>query len=304
MGRAGREHEIVRLIGLEHLPHAEHIVPRETPVALGVQIAHVDLVLQPHLDPGGGPNQNNGPVLHNGQETILLTAIEAVDFVDQEKRALPHPAARARGLEGLFQFGDAAEHCRELFEMQLEDGGEKPRDGRLARPRFIDFKGGDIYDLPADFAKGAKLAFGFPPCTDLASSGARWWNGKEKKNPGTLARAVALAKHCFDLISKADAYAMENPIGRLSTHWRKPDEKFDPYQYGGYLSPIGEQYTKKTCLWTGGNWTTPPMREVDPVEGSKMHRMPGGGRTKSRNDRSVTPMGWSLATFQHLSGTF
>ena len=169
---------------------------------------------------------------------------------------------------------------------------------------FIDFKGGDIYDLPADFAKGAKLAFGFPPCTDLASSGARWWNGKEKKNPGTLARAVALAKHCFDLISKADAYAMENPIGRLSTHWRKPDEKFDPYQYGGYLSPIGEQYTKKTCLWTGGNWTTPPMREVDPVEGSKMHRMPGGGRTKSRNDRSVTPMGWSLATFQHLSGTF
>jgi hypothetical protein len=166
---------------------------------------------------------------------------------------------------------------------------------------FIDFSGESVLDLPDDFCKGAMLAFAFPPCTDLASSGARWWKAKEERAPGTLDRAVCFAKRCWELISKANAYALENPIGRLATHWRKPDEKFDPYEYGGYN--FGQDaYTKKTCLWTGGRWSTPPKMPVEPVLGSKMHRMPGGGRKKSRNDRSVTPRGWANAVFEHMYG--
>lgn len=166
---------------------------------------------------------------------------------------------------------------------------------------FIDFVAGDVYKLADDFCAGAKLAFAFPPCTDLASLGARWWKGKEEKNPGTLDRAIALAARCWDLIQKADAYAMENPVGRLATHWQKWNETFNPCDYGGYYE--ADDYTKRTCLWTGGKWSSPPKRWIFPKQGSKMHKMPGGGSQKSRNDRSVTPMGWSIATFQHLNGT-
>ena len=58
-----------------------------------------------------------------------------MDFVDEEKRALPHPAALARGVEGLLEIGDAGENGRELLEMELERRREQPRDGRLARAR-------------------------------------------------------------------------------------------------------------------------------------------------------------------------
>jgi hypothetical protein len=165
---------------------------------------------------------------------------------------------------------------------------------------YIDFVPGDVYKLDSDFCKGARLAFAFPPCTDLASSGARWWKSKEEKNPGTLRRAVKLAKRCWNLIKKADAYVLENPVGRLSTNWRKPDESFNPHEYGGYIDG-GDAYTKRTCLWTGGEWESAPTKPVAPVLGSLMHKMPGGGTNKSRNARSVTPRGWSLATFQHMS---
>src|SRR5712675_32410 len=55
-----------------------------------------------------------------------------MDLIDEEQRALPHATAAACRLESLLQIRDAGEDGRELFEMQLEDRGEQPRDGRLA----------------------------------------------------------------------------------------------------------------------------------------------------------------------------
>ncbi len=82
-----------------------------------------------------GADQDHRAVLHHRKETVLLAAVEAVDFVDEQQRALPDLAALARGLEGLLQIGDAGKHRRQLLEMKLESVREKPRDGGLAGAR-------------------------------------------------------------------------------------------------------------------------------------------------------------------------
>src|SRR6185437_9843437 len=81
---------------------------------------------------GRGPDQRNGAVFHYGKKRILLAAIETVDFVDEEQRALSYAAAMARGLEGFLQIGNAGKNGGELFEVELEHRREQARDRGLA----------------------------------------------------------------------------------------------------------------------------------------------------------------------------
>ena len=91
--------------------------------------------------------------------------------------------------------------------------------------------------------------FGFPPCTHVAVSGARWF---KDKGLGALIDSLELFHAAMRLAEWTKApYMIENPVSTVSTYWRKPDYTFDPCDYGGYLSPPGDAYTKKTCLWTG-----------------------------------------------------
>lgn len=139
----------------------------------------------------------------------------------------------------------------------------------------------------------------FPPCTHLASSGARWFR---KKGLDLLADAIRLVAACNRICEASGApFFIENPIGTLSTYWRKPDYTWNPCDYAGYLAdPSVEAYTKRTCLWTGGGFVMPKPSYVEPVLGSKMHRLPP---TKDRADiRSITPLGFSLAVFASNSG--
>jgi len=156
----------------------------------------------------------------------------------------------------------------------------------------IEFVRADILDWWPPNGEYAFVA-AFPPCTHLAGSGARWWRSK-----GFAALAESLP-----LVAKAEQIAewtgapwfLENPVGRLSSI-HKPDHIFDPCDYGGYLDPIGDQYTKRTCLWTGGGFVMPEPKRVDPVEGSKMHLLPP---SEDRADlRSVTPGGFARAVFE------
>ena len=61
-------------------------------------------------------DQRDRAVLHHRQKGILLRAVEAMDLVDEQERALPLRAARARGVEDLLQFRDAGMDRRELHE--------------------------------------------------------------------------------------------------------------------------------------------------------------------------------------------
>lgn len=95
-----------------------------------------------------------------------------------------------------------------------------------------------------------KIVFAFPPCTHLAVSGARWFHSKGIRG---FADAISLVDRCRNICEWSGApWLLENPVGTLSSYWRKPDYIFDPCDFGGYLTPPADAYTKKTCIWSGG----------------------------------------------------
>lgn len=99
-----------------------------------------------------------------------------------------------------------------------------------------------------------------PPCTHLASSGARWFKYKEKEQQ----KAIEFVMKLMD--APISHIAIENPIGRLSTAWRKPDQIIQPWMFGH-----GE--TKATCLWLKN---LPPLQPTCIVPGRipRIHHLP------------------------------
>ena len=85
------------------------------------------------------------------------------------------------------------------------------------------------------------MIIAFPPCTNLASSGARWF--KEKQADGRQAASIEF----FLMFTRlaCPRVAIENPVGIMSTYYRKPDQIVQPWQFG-------HPYTKSTCLWLKG----------------------------------------------------
>lgn len=139
-----------------------------------------------------------------------------------------------------------------------------------------------------------KVLFAFPPCTDVAVSGARWF---QDKGLGSLIEALRLFDATIRLAEWTGApYMIENPVSTVSSYWRKPDHIFDPCDYGAYLSPPRDAYTKKTCLWTGNGFVMPRAKPVKPVEGSRMHRLPPSNHRAAI--RSATPKAFAQAVFE------
>jgi hypothetical protein len=96
-------------------------------------------------------------------------------------------------------------------------------------------------DALAVLNAGWDAVIAFPPCTHLAVSGARWF--AEKRAAGLQQEAAAF----FMRFVNADCprVAIENPVGVMSTLYRKPDQVIQPYQFG-------HTETKATCLWLRG----------------------------------------------------
>jgi len=150
----------------------------------------------------------------------------------------------------------------------------------------IHFVWGDVRTWTPPPGHDIKFVAAFPPCTDVAVSGARDF---KTKGLSKLIDALELFNACLHAAWSGAPYCVENPVGVLSSHVRKPDHTFNPCDYG-------DPYTKLTCLWTGNGFVMPPKSPVEPTEGSKMHLMtPGPERA---NLRSATPEGFANAVFQ------
>jgi hypothetical protein len=107
------------------------------------------------------------------------------------------------------------------------------------------------------------LIIAHPPCTYLTVTGNRWFNVerygdkavqriKDRKEAAKFFMAFANAD--------CDHITIENPVGYMSTYWRKPDQIIQPWMFG-------DAEEKKTCLWLKGlpnlietNIVTPPDR--------------------------------------------
>ncbi len=133
---------------------------------------------------------------------------------------------------------------------------------------------GDVLDILGD---GWDMMLSFPPCTFLCVSGARWFKDRKPQQMQAAQFFMYLAMASI-VIPKV---CIENPIGIMSTIWRKPDQYIQPWQFGH-----GE--TKCTCLWLEGLPLLKPSNIVDGRE-AKIHRMPP---SKDRGRlRSITYQG-------------
>ena len=81
------------------------------------------------------------------------------------------------------------------------------------------------------------LIIAHPPCTDLAVSGARWFAEKQKD----FRQQKACVFFMQLMLADGDHIAVENPVGIMSSVYRKPDQIIQPYEYG---HPV----KKSTCL--------------------------------------------------------
>lgn len=145
---------------------------------------------------------------------------------------------------------------------------------------FGDFEGLEVYAILAAC-----------PCTDFAVSGARHFAAKDAD--GRTLSSVELVHQTIRTIEyfKPSIWAIENPVGRIErlgglAPWRL---SFDPFHFG-------DTYTKKTLLWGRFN-SDLPIAPVEPVEGSKMHKLYGGKSLATKNARSVTPEGFAYSFF-------
>lgn len=171
--------------------------------------------------------------------------------------------------------------------VDVEHPAGEMRQGNIVRV------GANIRDWLPPYAP-VKILFASPPCTHVAVSGARWF---QDKGLGALIESLQLFDASVRLAEWTKApYMIENPVSTVSTYWRKPDFTFDPCDYGGYLNPPAEAYTKRTCLWIGNGFAMPSRKPVKPVEGSKMVRLPPS--PKRSHLRSVTPKGFAQAVFE------
>lgn len=116
------------------------------------------------------------------------------------------------------------------------------------------------------------MVIAFPPCTDLAVSGARWF--PEKRANGTQEKSILLFE--FFTMLRTRYVAIENPIGIMSTLWRKPDQIIQPWQFGH-----GE--TKATCLWLKNLKPLVPTNIVEGREQRIWKMAPGPDRAKERS---------------------
>jgi len=115
------------------------------------------------------------------------------------------------------------------------------------------------------------MILAFPPCTHLAVSGAKWFAAK--RADGRQQAAIDFFMRFAN--SDCPRIAIENPVGIMSTVWKKPDQIIQPWQFGH-----GE--TKKTCLWLKG---LPPLIPTEIVEGreQRIWKMPPSeDRAKNR----------------------
>lgn len=139
----------------------------------------------------------------------------------------------------------------------------------------------------------------FPPCTHVAVSGSKHFKAKGLDK---LIEALETLNACRKICEAAGCpYMIENPVSVFSSYWREPDHYFHPWQFTRFA--LGDHYTKKTCLWTGGGFVMPdPCPDASLSGNAPDDRIHKATPSEDRGDiRSETPKGFARAVFMAQS---
>ena len=159
-----------------------------------------------------------------------------------------------------------------------------------------DFKtvNGDFHHLTGKW----DMIIAHPPCTRLCSSGQRWlyWGDEEYRSKKIKEQNEAIDFFMYFVNADCDKIAIENPVGIMSTRYRKPDCIYNPYDFKG------ETECKKTCLWLKGLSPLKPTQTLPKERRTRgIWKAHFGNKKLSWNDpltaklRSVTPKGVAKA---------
>ena len=104
------------------------------------------------------------------------------------------------------------------------------------------------------------LIIAHPPCTYLTLAGNKWFKPEFSDRFPDRQKQRKEAVDFFMAIANADCdkIAIENPVGIMSSQWRKPDQYIEPYMFG-------DPEKKKTGLWLKGLPLLKPTNIVEPV---------------------------------------
>jgi site-specific DNA-cytosine methylase len=126
-----------------------------------------------------------------------------------------------------------------------------------------------------------------PPCTDFASSGARWWADKDAD--GRTEASKELVRQVLRTVElfRPGVWMLENPVGRIASQTKLPEPTaaFDPWHFG-------DDYTKRTQFFGRFN-PDMPQAPVFPARGSLIHKM----SSSAQKERSDTPEGVAYSFF-------
>lgn len=104
------------------------------------------------------------------------------------------------------------------------------------------------------------LLIAHPPCTYLTLAGNKWFKPELRDRfPDRIKqRQEAIEFFMKFANAKCKHIAIENPVGVISSQWRKPDQYIEPYMFG-------DPEKKKTGIWLKGLPLLKPTNIVEPV---------------------------------------
>ena len=148
---------------------------------------------------------------------------------------------------------------------------------------------GDVNDIMND---GWDMMIAFPPCTHLAVSGARHF--EQKRKDGRQQQGIDFFMSMIN--APIPKIAVENPIGIMSSIYRKPNQIIHPYHFG-------HEASKSTCLWLK---KLPLLNHTNVVSKGEFVTFPSGKRmTKwyadSAKNNAVTRTKIRNTTFQGIA---
>jgi hypothetical protein len=202
----------------------------------------------------------------------ILVACEESQAVTKELRKLGH---RAYSCDLLPCSGGHPEwHFKQDVFKIIEDRGGRLQNGKYYRSK-----------------KKWDMMIAHPPCTYIAVSGAQWYYHPDDKHLPTVSRRPhpKYPNRAFDredalrffialIEAPIDKIAVENPIGIISSRYRKPDQIVQPYMFG-------DEATKTTCLWTKNLPKLKPTKMVG--KGERIQFKSGKSQPKWYSDAFV-----------------
>ena len=174
---------------------------------------------------------------------------------------------------------------------------------------------GDLETVQAIIDGDWDIMIGHPPCTFLAVSGAKWlYDPKDKDKPisergphpsfPNRKKDQEDGANFFMFLAKANVkrIAIENPVGIMSSRWRRPDQSIQPYMFG-------DPYSKYTCLWIKNLRPLHPSKQTED-KGERIYFGSGKSqpkwysdgltKTKSKEERQK----WRSKTFPNIARAF